>query len=244
MAHQISRIPVMERGDSRFFWFYGIPGAGKTVLLSHVIEDIKASCETDVACTYYYCYFGRAQNEAPHLLRWVINQLSRLCQFIPDQLVNSFRSREEPSTAVLVKSLSELLGRFKVVYLLVDALDESLEKSKLLHVLSTLVGPGFEKIRLVATSREEIDIKTAIGHISQNLSLSNPYVDEDIRIFVQNQLHVHPRLRGYPPDLQRKIETALVGGAKGMYVSGVLMPYFFADILQVSVGSLPNRHSR
>lgn len=53
-------------------WIHGIPGAGKTVLLSSLIERIEEYCDTDNntkrASAYYYCYFGHHQDESTPLL--------------------------------------------------------------------------------------------------------------------------------------------------------------------------------
>lgn len=207
-------------GSARFLWFHGIPGAGKTILFSYIVEDIKQSCKTlgskDVTCSYYYCYFGRAQDEVPHLLRWVINQLCRRSQYIPQEILDCFKTDEQPSVPVLVQALSTVLRNFQRVYLMFDALDESLDRHNLLRLLKQLVGDSFEKLKLLATSRKEIDIEISLTPISTNMSLSNPYVDEDIRIYIQNQLQVHHKLCTWPKSLYDEISAALVKGAKGM----------------------------
>ena len=85
-----------KNGSSRLFWLHGIPGAGKTILFSYVVEDIQQYCKTfgskDITCSYYYCYFGRAQDEVPHILQWVINQLCRKSQYIPKAILDSFQT--------------------------------------------------------------------------------------------------------------------------------------------------------
>jgi hypothetical protein len=210
--------------NTSFLWLYGIPGAGKTVLLSYIIENVKAQCKSlpsnDVACVYYYCYFGRAQDESPHLLRWVIDQLVRCSQYIPNEILDCYYAGQQPSMPTLVLALSLLLKKFRKVYLFVDALDESLERQNLLDLLLKLAGPGFENISLLVMSREEIDIKAAIGNASQSLSLSNSFVEEDIRKYVRNQLRTHRKLCGLRSSMQTEIENSLVEGANGMYVSG------------------------
>lgn len=233
---------------TRFLWLYGIPGAGKTVLLSYIIENMNAQCKSlgsnDVACVYYYCYFGRAQDETSHLLRWTINQLTRRSLFIPNEIVDCFSAGQEPSVPTLVVALSSLVRKFQKIYLLVDALDESLERSNLLDLLLTLAGPGFQNISLLAMSREEIDIKAAIGHTSQSISLSNPFVDDDIRTYVRNQLKKHRKLRTLESPLQTEIETALVEGAKGMFrwaacQIDILGRLYSASDIREALGELP-----
>jgi hypothetical protein len=51
-----------------------------------------------------------------------------------------------------------------------------------------------------------------------NISLQNPRVDEDIRLYIQNQLCEDRKFSHWPKSLRAEIETALVKGAKGMYV--------------------------
>lgn len=212
-----------KNGSSRFFWFHGIPGAGKTILFSYVVEDMKQYCKTfgsnNITCSYYYCYFGRAQDEVPHLLRWVINQLCRESQYIPKEILDSFSTGEQPSVPVLIQALSAVLCNFRYVYVMLDALDETLEQRNLLRLLHQLAGDSFEKLGLLVSSRKEIDIERSLTPIFTCISLSNPYVDEDIRIYIQNQLQDHHKLGTWPKSLSDEISAALVKGAKGMYVT-------------------------
>lgn len=69
------------------------------------------------------------------------------------------------------------------------------------------------------SSRKEIDIERYLTPISTSMSLSNPYVDEDIQIYIQNQLQDHHKLRTWPKPLSNEIGAALVNGAQGMYVT-------------------------
>lgn len=65
--------PRWKDRNTRFLWLHGIPGAGKTVLLSYIFEDVKRFCKQDesdaLGWAYYYCYLGRKQGEAPYMLR-------------------------------------------------------------------------------------------------------------------------------------------------------------------------------
>ncbi len=66
-------------GHDRLLWLHGIPGAGKTVLASFAIEQLKEICshEVGLGCAYYYCHYSHKQDEAAPLLRWAVSQLCR-----------------------------------------------------------------------------------------------------------------------------------------------------------------------
>ena len=62
----------------RALWIHGIPGAGKTILASHVIDKTLSICETkgkQARCIYYYCHHSHNQDETTPFLRWLIIQL-------------------------------------------------------------------------------------------------------------------------------------------------------------------------
>ena len=207
-------------GSTSHLWLHGIPGAGKTVLLSSIVEKVQDYCKSqtpkDIACAYYYCYFHRSQDEAPHMLRWVLSQLCRQSNFVPDEVQELFHNGTEPGIPQLISALSAVLHRFRRVYVLVDALDESLDRRKLLNVLKTLMSSNFRKLRVLAMSRKEQDIEQALQNISCDISLSNARVDEDIRLYVHNIIRNDQRFMGWSSSLRNDVEDSLVGGAKGM----------------------------
>src|SRR5688500_4470367 len=72
----------------RFLWIYGIPGAGKTVLVSFAIEQLKSMCDMHegYVCAYYYCHYSHNQDEAAPFLSWIISQVCRWTKHIPRRL--------------------------------------------------------------------------------------------------------------------------------------------------------------
>ena len=71
-------------GAQRLWWVDGIPGAGKTVLASQLIEKIKLLAEQTpgtpsqaIRWSYYNCYHARShKSENQPFLRWVVSNLS------------------------------------------------------------------------------------------------------------------------------------------------------------------------
>jgi NACHT domain len=208
-------------GSTSPLWLHGIPGAGKTVLLSFIIESVKNYCKTDApegtACIYYYCYFGRKQDETPHLLRWVINQLCRQSKYISDEVQELYRNGDEPAVKSLMAAFATLC-RFRRVYLLVDALDEPPDRQNLLDMLIDIAKINPPKLQILVASRKEVDIQNSLQNIFKDISLSNPRVDEDIRNYIHNQLRDSRKFGHWPEALKAETETALVIGAEGMYV--------------------------
>ncbi|KAL8791173.1 MAG: hypothetical protein Q9195_006012 [Heterodermia aff. obscurata] len=206
----------------RCLWIHGIPGAGKTVLMSHLIEHIKQFCDPsprkpETALVYYYCYFAHNQDETTPFLKWLIIQLCRKAEYVP-AVVNKLRKYGgEPSIADLLDALASILTRFKVVYVALDAIDESDPREDLLMVFQEFVTETrFKKLQLVASSREYIDIERIMAKFSVPVSMNNPYVEMDIRRYVKSFLQSCDRFGPWPSGLLDEVEEAVTMGAKGM----------------------------
>jgi hypothetical protein len=206
----------------RCLWIHGIPGAGKTILASWLIEEVQKHCKQSPkglsTYAYYYCYFGHNQDEAMPFLRWIISQLSRQVEAVPALVYDMFRRGGEPSIVELLGSLEKALQSSNIVYIVIDAIDESSPRSDILGIIRDLAtDPRFSNIQILVTSREYIDIERAIEKISVSISMSNSLVEEDIRIHVRSTLHSNIKFRHWPRYLLTEVEDALSTHAKGMY---------------------------
>ncbi|KAK9771655.1 putative Fungal N-terminal domain-containing protein [Seiridium cardinale] len=213
--------PWLEgHGSARFIWIYGIPGAGKTVLASFLIETCRSYCEgigsTGFVCIYYYCSYLNNQDETTPLLRWLVSQISRTSKHVSKEIYDIYEMNHQPGLDVLKEALRELLCHMETVYLFVDAVDESQPRDELLCLLEDFVtDPRFRKIRLLVTSRNYHDIDSALRRLSLPVSMSNDEVDKDIRIFVTAQLE--KRFTGWRSAYIPNVSQVLVRKAQGMF---------------------------
>ncbi|KAF7537322.1 hypothetical protein G7054_g3825 [Neopestalotiopsis clavispora] len=203
----------------RFLWVYGIPGAGKTVLSSHLSEQCQSYCNESVGkpsvCVYYYCSYRNHQDETLPLIRWLVSQLIRKTRHVPNHLVADHENDHQPSIKTMKEALSELLVHVQTVYLFVDAVDESQPRAELLLFLEEIVtNPNFGRIQLLATSRKYHDITSVLTRLSHPISMSNEEVDKDIRRFIAARLEI--KFLGWRAKYKANILGVLVSKAQGI----------------------------
>ena len=208
-------------GKTRALWLNGIPGSGKTVLVSHLIEELRAKLRpTDIESTpviYYYCYFDHNQDEEIPFLRWILACLCRRAKVVSKTVYDFYEYGGQPGSNDLLNGIEEVSVLFERVFIVLDAMDESFPRHGLLEVLRQLAAADrFEKIQLLSSSRIYTDIESNMLQISKSISMSNGHVEEDIKIFVLSSLAVNPKFDRCSSNLREEIGQALSVGAKGM----------------------------
>jgi hypothetical protein len=218
-----------EKVASRL-WLYGIPGCGKTILSSTVIEHLLQHChdDTSMVTAYFYFDFNDTQKQDPELmLRSLLCQLLRRAVVIPKGVDAVFSSCEngkrQPSLHALVEVTRQIAQEFAHVYVVLDALDECTQRSELMDMLETVAGWQLDNLHLLMTSRKERDIESSLeGYIRDEdaICLQREVVDQDIQRYVQQRLHDDKALAKWNKDtaVRQEIEAALMHGARGMYV--------------------------
>ncbi|CAA9959481.1 Arp Ankyrin repeat protein [Pyrenophora teres f. maculata] len=203
-----------ESAASRL-WLYGIPGCGKTILSSTIIEHLLQHCydDTSMVTAYFYFDFNDTQKQDPELmLRSLLYQLLQSSVVIPkgvDALFSSCENgKRQPSLHTLLEVTRQAIEDFTHVYVILDALDECTQRSELMDMLET---------------PKEWDIETSLeSYVGEEdaICLQREVVDQDIQRYVQQRLRdKKTRLTKWTQDaaISQEVEDALIRGAHGMF---------------------------
>jgi hypothetical protein len=211
--------------DKQTLLCLGIPGAGKTILTSSVVEILRRRFQDDlsVGIAYLYCNFRRQdEQKAEDLLASLLKQLTQGLPSLPDT-VKSLYDRHtvkgtRPSLDEISRSLQSVAALYSQVFIIVDALDECRASDGSRARFLTEVFNLQAKCRayLFATSRFIPEITEKFdGSISLEIRASV----EDVRRYVHGHISHLPSFVGHNPELQEDIETEIVNAADGVYVA-------------------------
>lgn len=211
--------------DSKL-WLQGIPGAGKTVLASSVIQEAFSASGPGVAVAFFYCDYKDAATQDPsNILGSLARQLARqngdafeklqrlYKKHYPD---NKMISEYEPEE--LRDLIVDMTSTFDSTLLLVDALDECGNNTSLVvELLAALNTNGnMTDVRTLFLSRDEQNIRDWLNGYCE---ISIAATSSDLKLYVGAEIENRTRrnqLRLKDPSLKEHIMERLVSGAEGM----------------------------
>ncbi|KAF5606298.1 ankyrin repeat [Fusarium subglutinans] len=156
----------------------GIPGAGKTILASTVIDHIESTSKDDlsIGLAYIYCNFQRYDLQNPdELLSILLKQLLAKLPSLPVDINSFYTSHMErakrPERQDIFNALQNVVAQHSKVYIIVDALDEygpsGRSRESFLSLLREL--QRRHKINVLMTSRFDMTIIAEIDNIFGNV---------------------------------------------------------------------------
>jgi hypothetical protein len=208
----------------QLLWIHGIPGCGKTILSSTVVEHIKAICKGDHQYRYIFYYFDFSDSkkqEVAGFLRSVLTQLAsrdlKTLKEVEKLYDQNDSGKQQPNKMSLLRILLSVLRSPLRTYLIIDALDECFQREEMLRVLSDIYQRCSGEVNILVTSRKEQDIELVLnGLSSSSIGIQQTVVDADIRTHVKTCLVEDVKLKRWPSAVKKEMEDALVGGAHGM----------------------------
>jgi hypothetical protein len=213
--------------DNQTLYCPGIPGAGKTILTSVVIERLITQFSKDptIGIAYIYCNFRRQDEQKINdLMASLLKQLAMCQPSLPDSMkdLHDRYKTGRPSPDEILRVLQVVATACSRVFIIVDALDECQVsdgcRSRFISSIFTLQAKTGAK--LFTTSRPIMDIERQFkGCLSREILAMN----EDVQIYLDNRMSQLPSFVRRNPDLQDEIKLGIIGAVEGMYVSCYLL---------------------
>ncbi|KAH6902845.1 hypothetical protein BKA70DRAFT_1156371, partial [Coprinopsis sp. MPI-PUGE-AT-0042] len=202
-------------------WGTGMPGAGKTILASVVIQDSEDHAPSDICIGYVYCRYTEPMKVRDILAALVRQLLERYPKILPvvEPLYAKHSLQRTPSTqSELIDVIRKICSRFRIARLFIDGLDEALydKQFDLLNTLKSVPANFFITSRPLILLRDVLP-NVKFFHISAE--------EGDITLLVSQHIRRNPALRQVlAADEQReRVIKKICESSHGMFLQASLM---------------------
>ena len=230
----------LNEDSPQLLWLSGLPGIGKTMISSFLVEELALLAErsSQMTLAYYFCDDkDEKRRTATAVLRGLLLQLLRqrpvLFKHIQTQFDisrDSLFSNFHALWRIFVSIVQD--PEAGEVCCLIDALDECEKESRQLFLndLTKLFCSQQSKkpfLKLIVISRQENDIEESLSTVSstiQNIQIDSGKVNQDLSKFINLKVDELATKKRYSSDTKNMIKQALTEKAGGtfLYVSLVL----------------------
>ena len=247
-----------SQNDNGMFWLRGLPGCGKSVLISTVVEHVHgslASLENGVSLAYFYIdYRDPAKQSIDACLASLVRQLLdqnthgiRQLERLREQKQRNLSHNLTTSEYIcLLRDLASLQTR---VYLVIDALDEAQNPVAFFEALDQLSGRGSRTpIAMLVSSRNDPSLESILLPIVSNHVLVSDANNDDVRVYVTTEVNLRfssGKLKVPDIELIDLTIVTLVARSDGLFLqASLLLDFVFAGktsrSIRKALTELPN----
>ncbi|KAI0430525.1 hypothetical protein F5Y09DRAFT_307452 [Xylaria sp. FL1042] len=205
----------------------GIPGAGKTILTSVVINELTTRFRNDESCgiAYVYCDLRQKDGQEPNWpLSSLLKQLAQRQRSLPNSVKSLYDKHEEPQTRPSIDEISETLqsvtAMYSKVFIIIDALDEyQRSRPDCAQSLSEFLSELFRLqtkcgSNIFATSRSDSEIDKFSGSISLEIQAHK----DDVKRYLEGRMGKLPSFVQEDQQLQEEIKTGISEAVDGVFL--------------------------
>ncbi|MCJ1426586.1 hypothetical protein MMC29_004489 [Sticta canariensis] len=206
-----------EMGDS-ILWMTGIPGAGKSILSSLIIENLRI--RNDRITLYYFCGQSSAKDSCGIVLRTLANQLVRENRDLAPLIHQCYLQKgSTTSHPAMKKMLKDVLSTVKPTRIVLDGVDECdyrVQKDVLSSLIELQKHAG-ENLKILVSSRETPEIKTVMPQ-KMHMRLDGK-TNDALHLYIQQRVKLlKENFPDYDPILFQRVEQRLREKADGMFL--------------------------
>jgi Cdc6-like AAA superfamily ATPase len=206
-------------GANPCLWCPGIPGAGKTVLASFVIDHLNETFRDEsVAVAYWWIsYEDPSSQSSERILRNLLSQILLQAPSATDELDSLYdanaRRKMAPRLPDYVSAFYSQSKNFQKVYIVVDALDELCDAEDRQELIEALQGAP-PSVKWLVTCRTPAPIEAGDSPSIDIVANAN-----DVRAYVKARMSSEWRFRavlGANDGLRKDIIDTVLASSKGM----------------------------
>jgi hypothetical protein len=206
-------------------WLSGIPGGGKTILASGIIQECLSRSSAEIGAGFFFCdYKNEATLTAVNILGATASQLARQ-RDDAYQLLQDYYAELHPARALNkvadADELKNLIGAmcelFQQVFIIVDGLDECGDNIRVVVEYLLELATVTDSTSIALLSRDEFEIRARLEGDFKEISIEAH--TEDLELYVRAEMERRiqiGRLRIQNLDIKDEISEQLVSLANGM----------------------------
>ncbi|PVH98773.1 hypothetical protein DM02DRAFT_673149 [Periconia macrospinosa] len=225
-----------DASSNQLLWMTGIPGAGKTILASLVIEEAKKL--PNVAVAFFYCKYEDAERNtfvavARGILLQLLNQDDDLLPYLYEEASKSGQSNL--STGSLAKKLLETaIKNHQKLYVIIDGIDEC-EREQRREIVATfesfwdsLPYDEADSLRCLFVSQDDSAARRDFARMV-TLKITESDTKYDIRAYASVWSNKIKTKFSLDQDRKQYIEDMIAEKAEGMFLFARLMSRYLLD---------------
>jgi hypothetical protein len=212
-------------GNKRTLFCPGIPGAGKTILTSVVIDDLTTRFENNETVGVAYIYFNfrrKLEQQTADILASLLKQLSQHRPTLPESVVALYNQKKKKQARPSVDELSavflSVITEYTKAFVVIDALDECQEfggcRSRILTELFNLTRSG---ANLFVTSRFNREVEGKFDPM-QVQSLEIRASKQDVEMYLEGNMPQLAAFAEWDEDIRESIKVTISDTVDGMCV--------------------------
>ena len=226
-----------RHGDFKTLWCTGIPGAGKTVLASVVIDRLEQELMSNAkdGLAYVYCSYQNPEHTSLNLFASILQQLAQRQNILPQRIKDLYTRHAANGTKPALEDIIAELQAIDLskIFIVVDALDECAQDKGPRTSFLEAMPKSRDQFRLLITSRTTTNV---FDYLPTAVCVTVDAKDADVARYLKNRIMGERRLQRIIAgdiDLEETIIKTILRNAKGMFL-----------LARLHLDSLAKKHNR
>ncbi|PLN79522.1 purine and uridine phosphorylase [Aspergillus taichungensis] len=212
------------RNENQTMFCPGIPGAGKTLMTSRVVDHLEKHYK-DANIAYVYCSFGLQDQTPEGLVGSIVRQLARKQFPFPKAVQDLYDQHKDtnsrPGLKALLETLNSIIHSNSRTFIIIDALDECQNHKRCCDsfLSAILAAQAKTRLNLFATSRPQgVETRFRESIVREIVS-----TEHDLTAYLDNKISSWEKTHEADlSSLRATIKTEIIKAADGMFLLAVL----------------------